>query len=313
MSFPDIMMCSTGIDFDPSGFTDVGGRRMVITNISVNKTSLPMYRQLCGQHSWLTIFSTQGRHVDVVLYDNNVFSFQLAPQPNALFMNVETHTLRTDFWGYFGTLNKTTVRSVETESTSAFYNGSTEIQVFFPRKELDHRQILLTSIPSAFAAWGGWFSVVWGIFYILFGSPPYVPDADPSRRMSNSSTMTSMSSYATDSTMHGQMSPTALGDYSKMATQSIPYQTQRMVDQRFRRLERMLSEFYLNMPTDDLQEEEEEGKRGWFWQRGRRGVSPAESGKSGDEYFGVDLRGNDPYHDQIPLRGYDPRTMAREE
>ncbi|KAG0083064.1 hypothetical protein BGZ92_011119 [Podila epicladia] len=251
------------------------------------------------------------------------------------FMNVETHTLRTDFWGYFGTLNKTTVRSVETESTSAFYNGSTEIQVFFPRKELDHRQILLTSIPSAFAAWGGWFSVVWdpfGLVALFFMTnkakrkilkaygplpqqphSPYVPDADPSRRMSNSSTMTSMSSYATDSTMHGQMSPTALGDYSKMATQSIPYQTQRMVDQRFRRLERMLSEFYLNMPTDDLQEEEEEGKRGWFWQRGRRGVSPAESGKSGDEYFGVDLRGNDPYHDQIPLRGYDPRTMAREE
>ncbi|KAG0356884.1 hypothetical protein BG005_004148 [Podila minutissima] len=211
---------------------------------------------------------------------------------------------------------------------------------------MEHTQILVTSIPSAFASWGGWFSVVWGVFYILFGSPrldpfglvalcfmtnkakrkilkaygplpqqppsTHGPDADPSRRMSNVSNI-SVSSFATDPIMHDQMSPIAPGDYSKMAIQNIPHQTQRMVDQRFRRLERMLSEFYLNMPTDDLQEEEEGGKRGWFWRRGRRGVSPAETGKSGDEYYGVDLRGNDPYHDQIPLRGYDPRTMAREE
>lgn len=142
---------------------------------------------------------------------------------------------------------------------------------------------------------------------------PYRPNADPSRRMSNSSTMTSMSSYSKDPTMYNQKSPTTSGDYSKMAAHNIPCQTQRMVDQRFRRLERMLSEYYLNMPADDLQKEEEEGGKRWFWQRGRRGTSPAESDKSGDGYFGVDLAVNDPYHDQIPLRGYDHRSMAREE
>ncbi|KAG0039611.1 hypothetical protein BGZ82_007469 [Podila clonocystis] len=211
-------------------------------------------------------------------------------------VNVATYALRADFWGYFGILKKLPTRSVETESTSAFYAGRSRVQVFFPRKEIEHRQILLTSIPDAFGDWGGWFSVVYGVFYILFGSPrldpfglvalffmtnktkrkilkaygplphqspsPYGPDADTSRRMSNSSTMTSMSSYGTDSTTYSQMSPTTPSDYSKMASPNIPYQTQRMVDQRFRRLERMLSEYYLNMPTDDLQQEEEERDAG---------------------------------------------------
>ncbi|KAF9334325.1 hypothetical protein BG006_002352 [Podila minutissima] len=294
MSFPDIMICSTDMNFRRNNLTDIDGLNIVLSNIKIENEALPMYRKLCGTHSWLTIYSTQERRVDVVLDDSKYFQIELLPQPN----------LPADWIA----------------------------RIFL--------------VPNSFAAWGGWFSVVWGVFYILFGAPrldpfglvalcfmtnkakrkilkaygplprqppsTHGPDVDPSRRMSIASD-TSMSSFANDPIMHDQMSPIAPGDYSKMATQNNPHQTQRMVDQRFRRLERMLSEFYLNMPTDDLQEEEEEGKRGWFWRRGRRGLSPAESGKSGDEYYGVDLRGNDPYHDQIPLRGYDPRTMAREE
>ncbi|KFH63853.1 hypothetical protein MVEG_10546 [Podila verticillata NRRL 6337] len=108
-----------------------------------------------------------------------------------------------------------------------------------------------------------------------------------------------------------QFSPTSPGDYSKISVQQHShYHTQPMMGQRFRRLERRLSEFYLNIRTDDLQDKEEGEKRGWFW-RGRRSLSSVESDKNGDEYFGADL-GGDPYHDQIPLRGYDPRTMARE-
>lgn len=152
---------------------------------------------------------------------------------------------------------------------------------------------------------------------------PDGPD-DPSQfRMSTTSTATSISSFTSDPTIYNQMSPTySVGssqfsptspdDHSKISIQQHShYHTQRMMDKRFRRLERMLSEFYLNMPMDDLEEKEEGEKRGWFW-RVRRGVSSVESDKSRDEYFGADL-GSDPYHDQIPLRGYDPRTMAREE
>ncbi|KAF9211325.1 hypothetical protein BGZ59_008233 [Podila verticillata] len=362
-------MCSTSTKISLiSSFNDVAGKNMTINDINVTNAILPIYHDLCNTHDWLTIFSTQERLVNVTQNENGIFWLELTPQTATILItqdntlmtvqavNVETYALRSDIWGYFGSLYKVPQRSVQTENTSAYYSGQSRIQIFFPKEEIVQRQILLTSIPSAFADWGGWFSVVWSLFYILFGSPrldpfglvallfmtnkakrkilkaygplpqqPIRPDGpdDPfQHRMSTTSTATSISSFASDPTLYNKMSPTysisssqfsptSPGDYSKISVQQHShYHTQPMMGQRFRRLERRLSEFYLNMRTDDLQDKEEGEKRGWFW-RGRRSLSSVESDKNGDEYFGADL-GGDPYHDQIPLRGYDPRTMARE-
>ncbi|KAI9232438.1 MAG: hypothetical protein BYD32DRAFT_164142 [Podila humilis] len=75
-------------------------------------------------------------------FDNQI----LITQDNTLMtvqaVNVETYALRSDIWGYFGSLYKVPQRSVQTENTSAYYSGQSRIQIFFPKEEIVQRQIL---------------------------------------------------------------------------------------------------------------------------------------------------------------------------
>lgn len=76
------MMCTTETNYKISGIEDIEGREMVVRkNIAINETSLPMDRDLCAPHPWLTIFSTE--KVDVNLSKSSVFKLQLIPQANA--------------------------------------------------------------------------------------------------------------------------------------------------------------------------------------------------------------------------------------
>ncbi|KAG0039610.1 hypothetical protein BGZ82_007468 [Podila clonocystis] len=84
MPFPDILMCSTETDIPYyNNITDAGGRNMTFTHIPVTNSSLPMYRDLCDPHPWLTIFSTEERFVNVTQNEDGIFWFELQPQTNA--------------------------------------------------------------------------------------------------------------------------------------------------------------------------------------------------------------------------------------
>lgn len=75
-------------------------------------------------------------------FDNHLSIAQDNTLINVQVVNVETYALRSDFWGYFGSLHKVPQRSVQTESTSTYYSGPTKIQIFFPKKEISQKQIL---------------------------------------------------------------------------------------------------------------------------------------------------------------------------
>ncbi|KAF9371307.1 hypothetical protein CPB97_002052 [Podila verticillata] len=145
MSFPDILMCSTGTKvLHISSFNDVAGKNMTTHNINVTSAILPIYHDLCNTHEWLTIFSTQERLVNVTQNEDGIFcgAGSLGSSLCQTVVNVETYALRSDFWGYFGSLHKVPQRSVQTESTSTYYSGPTKIQIFFPKKEISQKQIL---------------------------------------------------------------------------------------------------------------------------------------------------------------------------
>lgn len=78
----------------------------------------------------------------------------------------------------------------------------------------------------------------------------------------------------------------------------------------------MLSEYYLEMPTieDEVEAEKaSQGAMGRFWDRlrGRRRQGHT-SIPDNNSYYGPPLGGHDPYHDQVPLRAFDPKSMPRE-
>lgn len=165
-------------------------------------------------------------------------------------------------------------------------------------------------------------------------SPPQTgPDSSTNRpRMSTSSILSSISSYGNDPILHNHpMSPTHPGQHSpaslmspgseyfkpgEQLTQQQHQQVQRMVDSRFRRLERMLSEYYLQMPTieDEMEAEKvSQSAMGRLWNglRGRRRQDHTSIGDN-SRYYGPSLGVHDPYHDQVPLRAFDQKSMPRE-
>ncbi|KAG0027705.1 hypothetical protein BGZ81_005345 [Podila clonocystis] len=369
MSFPDIMMCSTGTRLrGSSGFVDVNNNNITVTMINITDVPQQMYHDLCNKHAWLTIFSTKNQLVNVTQNEDNIYNILLGylPEVNAV-TNIQTLVLRKDFWGLLGETEEVPKRSVSAVGSSFFRSGGSKIEIYMPKKEIHQKQIPLTSLSDALAEWGGWFSVVWGVFYFFFGSPrldPFgliamlfmsnktkrrilkaygplpnqsppqnVPDSGPGRsRLSTSSTFSSISSYGSDPALYNhQMSPTYPSQHSpaslmspgseyfkpgEQLTQPQHQQVQRMMDSRFRRLERMLSEYYLEMPTieDEVEAEKaSQGVMGRFWDgiRGRRRQVHS-SIPDNSSYYGPPLSGHDPYHDQVPLRAFDAKTMPRE-
>ncbi|KAG0356885.1 hypothetical protein BG005_004149 [Podila minutissima] len=417
MSFPDIMMCSTGTRLsDSSRLLDVNNNNINITMINITAVTQQMYHDLCNKHAWLTIFSTKNQLVNVTQNEDSVYNimlgtlpdvneefyswFYVAPNYDNPFLtgkdvphetwsdfwdnnfaisqnyttlqiqvtNVQTYVLRKDFWGLLGETEDVPKRSVSAVGSSFFRSGASRVDIYLPKKEIHQKQIPLTSLSSGFAEWGGWFSVVWGVFYFFFGSPrldpfgliamffmsnktkrrilkaygPLPNETSPQNgpnnspgarsRMSTSSTFSSISSYGSDPTLYNhQMSPTYPGQHSpaslmspgseyfkpgEQLTQPQHQQVQRMMDSRFRRLERMLSEYYLEMPTieDEVEAEKaSQGAMGRFWDRlrGRRRQGHT-SIPDNNSYYGPPLGGHDPYHDQVPLRAFDPKSMPRE-
>ncbi|KAF9999946.1 hypothetical protein BGZ65_004776 [Modicella reniformis] len=85
-------------------------------------------------------------------------------------------TVREDIWGLFGTLVDYQISSVSSylHNVVPDFDGA-YVEVMLPKELEIKTEILLTTIPSAFAAWGGAFSAAWSIFYFFFGASRLSP------------------------------------------------------------------------------------------------------------------------------------------
>ncbi|KAG0038941.1 hypothetical protein BGZ83_002948, partial [Gryganskiella cystojenkinii] len=87
-----------------------------------------------------------------------------------------TKVIHTGIWGLFGASEEELQYSVSSSSnTRASNENMSAIDVVLSSVSLNQTQILVTSIPSAFADWGGAFSAAWAIFYFCFGAPRLNP------------------------------------------------------------------------------------------------------------------------------------------
>ncbi|KAF9089525.1 hypothetical protein BGX27_002456 [Mortierella sp. AM989] len=107
---------------------------------------------------------------------NSYFPWMTGSQ---IYINVQpktTNIIHNGVRGLFGELEDELEYTV---STSAFSQASMEscswIDVVLSTVSLNDTQILITSIPSAFADWGGAFSAAWAAFYFFFGTPRLDP------------------------------------------------------------------------------------------------------------------------------------------
>ncbi|KAG0326149.1 hypothetical protein BGZ99_010054 [Dissophora globulifera] len=83
--------------------------------------------------------------------------------------------LRNDFWGLFGSYNQTMEYTVDS-TVESYYIANRTITTFkIPVMGLRSQQVLLVSASEAFSSWGGAFSFVFGMFYIIFGSRRITP------------------------------------------------------------------------------------------------------------------------------------------
>ncbi|KAF9179426.1 hypothetical protein BGZ51_006926 [Haplosporangium sp. Z 767] len=84
--------------------------------------------------------------------------------------------------GLFGFLQDQVKYSV-TSSVSTYskllytpdFIHDSNIVVNVPTETIEQKEIVINTIPNALGSWGGAFSVVWGLFYFLFGSPRMDP------------------------------------------------------------------------------------------------------------------------------------------
>ncbi|KAF9355427.1 hypothetical protein BGX26_006577 [Mortierella sp. AD094] len=88
--------------------------------------------------------------------------------------NVATSLTRNGFWGLFNYF-RPTLYSVNTKAFSFARNGTALIRITVPTSNIIQSQRLITTIPNALTSWGGAFSLVWGVFYALFGAPRMSP------------------------------------------------------------------------------------------------------------------------------------------
>ncbi|KAI1314947.1 hypothetical protein EDD11_001532 [Mortierella claussenii] len=81
----------------------------------------------------------------------------------------EVQAIKEGFLGLFGMHESQQEYRLSSSLSIAPTDGATVIRVFVPTVYYKEKQVLTTSIPSAFSAWGGASSAAWGIFYFLFG------------------------------------------------------------------------------------------------------------------------------------------------
>ncbi|KAG0249893.1 hypothetical protein BG011_008845 [Mortierella polycephala] len=182
--------------------------------------------------------------------------------------------------GLFGLLQDQVKYSV-TSSVSTYskllytpdYVSDSNIVVNVPTETIEQKEIVINTIPNALGSWGGAFSVVWGLFYFLFGSSRmdpfgffaiYVFGRQGKRRISRQFTTWRKEQPQYDEERQGlRQSQETLADVP--LGESLPFQqhldpfsdsektTQqqdrrhRMLLSRINNLEAILREYYLNM------------------------------------------------------------------
>lgn len=93
MSFPDIMVCSTGTKFNSaSSLVDVHGKQISTTDIRVENATQQMYHDLCHRHTWLSIFSTKNELMNMTQNEDSIFIINVAPFPNVTKVKFHYHT-----------------------------------------------------------------------------------------------------------------------------------------------------------------------------------------------------------------------------
>ncbi|KAF9923644.1 hypothetical protein BGZ67_009720 [Mortierella alpina] len=102
-------------------------------------------------------FPTSMRHNVYDISSYSAKSIQVIPEA--------TKTIRSDIWGLFGAYEKESSHSISSNADSQ--------HPMSPLKQISYSRI--TSIPNAFAAWGGAFTAAWSLFYICFGTPRVDP------------------------------------------------------------------------------------------------------------------------------------------
>ncbi|KAF9574720.1 hypothetical protein EC968_005725 [Mortierella alpina] len=109
------------------------------------------------------------------LDDNMYIASQLDSGLSIQTTPVKTWEKRTDIWGLFGRLKTQPQYTVRSSVSDIKRANSSFIMVGLPTFSVEQSELLITTIPNAFASWGGAFSATFGIFHILFGSPRIDP------------------------------------------------------------------------------------------------------------------------------------------
>ncbi|KAG0208019.1 hypothetical protein BGX28_000907 [Mortierella sp. GBA30] len=183
---------------------------------------------------------------------------------------------RTDFAGLWGKLQEQPAYSLTSALNAEPLVGLTRANIFLvnvPVMRTEQSQLLVQTFQSAFSSWGGAFSVAWGLYYFLFGSPRMEPFGVVALYMFGRTTKrkvhelylqrkedikrnSSILPNAGNSTPYGPPH----GIHDERETQ-LKEQRHREMEARIEMLEAVLGDFYLDMA---LFRKENEEKKSWF-------------------------------------------------
>ncbi|KAF9583399.1 Josephin-1 [Lunasporangiospora selenospora] len=198
----------------------------------------------------------------------------------------KTYRFRRDFRGLFNAYEKEPLYEAASWASSIQYSASTFqwIKVFMPPKNIEQNQRLITTIPNALSSWGGAFSVAWGVFYFLFGSPrlnPFGLIATSCLGNQTKQRLTKMKKKWRKDSLATSRAPIVSDDEAKGIKES------RVMNKDVRRLisgsaedemdvhmlAMVLKEYYLVMdPFEEGEDETDDGHAPWYkpWQQLKR-------------------------------------------
>ncbi|KAF9435612.1 hypothetical protein BGZ76_005899 [Entomortierella beljakovae] len=123
-----------------------------------------------------SIVPNDSRNLHPELTTNNFFFYQGQSITRITPELITTRTLRTDFRGLFGVYNETgTSYAVASRGTTSYVFNFTGVGMTFPSRETLGEEVLVVSAPVAISSWGGAFSLIVSIFFLLFGDRPFSP------------------------------------------------------------------------------------------------------------------------------------------
>ncbi|KAI8599052.1 hypothetical protein EDD21DRAFT_380858 [Dissophora ornata] len=92
------------------------------------------------------------------------------------FASEKTYVLRSDILGLFNQYDYSATEYLSTSTAESFFHSNrTWIALWLPTLMVENHQVLATSLPDAFASWGGAVSIVFALFYVFFGSRRIAP------------------------------------------------------------------------------------------------------------------------------------------